>query len=151
MPDDDLAALARELYGGLVDPGLTTYDVAVDADPHQDRVAPLARRIAALFRDHPTYEGVAIRVPGAADGAGIGISTRARIRESLGVAGTQAPPGGAAADWGAGDRAGLPGVSTHYRALLFVCRTCGGGELRAYYDAGNLPRCTAHGVMELVR
>ncbi|MFI5689802.1 hypothetical protein [Streptomyces sp. NPDC051636] len=151
MSGDDPVELARNVYGGLVDRALTTYDEAVHADPGHDRAAQVARRIEAVFQEHPEYRGVAIRVTGAADGPGIGISSRARVREALGPAGAEAPGRGGGTDWGAGDRAALTGTSTQYRILLFVCPTCGGGAARAYYDAGDLPRCAAHGTMELVR
>ncbi|MGW7260264.1 hypothetical protein [Streptomyces sp. NPDC054834] len=149
MSGIDAVELARNVYGGLLDHALTTFEDAVQVDPRHDRAPQVARRITALFDEHPEYRGVAIRVPGAADGRGVGISSRARARDALGSAGGETP--GAAADWGAGDRAALLGTSTGYRVLLFACPTCGSGAARAYYDAGDLPRCAAHGTMELVR
>jgi hypothetical protein len=162
VSDDDRIEWARELYGGLLDAGLTGYESVIDVDPDrdQDRVPEVARRLDALFREHPEYHGVALRIDGVPEGPVVGISSRARVREHLGVAGWgtssgagvgSATPGGTA-DWGAGDRAALLGVSTQYRALLFVCRVCGQGAARAYHDERNTPQCTAaHGDMELVR
>ncbi|MFF4505000.1 hypothetical protein [Streptomyces sp. NPDC001401] len=153
MSEDDRIRWARELYGGLVDTGLTGYESAIEVDPDRDRAPEVARRLDALFLAHPEYRGVAIRVPGLPrEGPGIGISSHARVQASLGVAGAP-PPGYGSAEWGAGDRAGLLGMSTQYRIVLFVCRVCGVGEARAYYDERLHPRCPAadHGPMELVR
>jgi hypothetical protein len=154
-PDDDRIAFGRQLYGGLVEPGLTAYDHVLVVDPEQDRAPDVAWRLDALFREHPEYRGVALRIEGIpeADGPDIGVSSHARVRSSFGAAGVGAPAGSrGGADWGAGDRAALPGTSTQYRIVLFVCLVCGQGAARAYYDARLVPECTAaHGPMELVR
>ncbi|MEV6941040.1 hypothetical protein AB0N07_03310 [Streptomyces sp. NPDC051172] len=152
MSEDDRIEHARELYGGLVDAGLTRYDHAICVDPDQDRAPAVAHRLDELFRARPEYRGVAIRVRGLPqEGPGIGISSHARVRESLGVAGGTSA-GYGSAEWGAGDRAGLLGMSTQYRTVVFVCRQCRAGEARAFYDARLHPRCSAgHGLMELVR
>ncbi|MET8449491.1 hypothetical protein [Streptomyces sp. NPDC005209] len=153
MPgDEDRTEWAREVYGGLLDAGLTTYDTVIDVDPDDDRAPDVARLLDGLFVTHPEYRGVALRLRGAPEESGrIGISGHARVRESLGVAGDPGGPA-AGADWGAGDRAGLLGMSTQYRTLLFVCPLCAREETRVFYDERALPRCaTGHGVMELVR
>ena len=149
MPEDDQIEWARELYGGLIDAGLTAHDATIEVEPERDRASEVARRLDVLFRERPEPRGVAIRLAGFPEGPLVGISSHARVRQSLGLAGA---PGGA--DWGAADRATLLGSSTQYRALLFVCRACGQGMAYSYYDERSLPVCLgapAHGVMELVR
>ncbi|MGE5291829.1 MAG: hypothetical protein ACM3ML_32470 [Micromonosporaceae bacterium] len=53
----------------------------------------------------------------------------------------QVPLGGPSAEPGAGERAQLPGMSSRYRALTFVCPQCKAREYRVYYDERDLPVC----------
>ncbi|MGW0883020.1 hypothetical protein [Streptomyces sp. NPDC002671] len=152
MPgDEDRIAYAREVYGGLLDPGLTTYQNSLRVDPDEERAPVVAQLLESLFRADPGCRGVALLLKGQPeDTALIGISGRTRLWRAQETA---APPAPAPApELGAGDRAGLLGVSTQYRALQFVCRVCGARKATAYYDVRELPGCpNGHGVMELVR
>ncbi|AVH55325.1 MULTISPECIES: hypothetical protein [Streptomyces] len=140
---DDTVARARRRYGGLIDPTLTTYDASLDLAA-DDRAEDVAERLAEHFRRHPR-ERVVLRL----DGADVGISDAARLRRAQGVA------GGADADVGAADRAGLLGRSTRFRAVGFVCGGCGRTAVLSYYDDRFLPTCAdtadCPGPMELVR
>jgi hypothetical protein len=53
--------------------------------------------------------------------------------------------GGPGYEVGAGERAELPGLSTRYRPLTFVCPECGAVQYRIYYDERDLPVCQKDG------
>ncbi|RBM16856.1 hypothetical protein DEH69_16110 [Streptomyces sp. PT12] len=134
---------ARGLYGRLIDTAATRFGAALDLDP-DDRADEVSRRLAELFGARPGIEGVMLRL----DGRDVGVATPRRLRAAEGLAGP-------AAEWGAGDRAGLPGRSGRYRPVWFDCATpgCGAAEARSFYDERAVPVCPdeRHGPMELRR
>ena len=81
------------------------------------------------------------------------------IRPDRQRAGTRAPerwcsaPTGSGGQTGASDRASLPGRSTRYRMIWFVCPHCGARMECLFYDEGDLPLCrnSLHGQMEIKR
>jgi hypothetical protein len=81
------------------------------------------------------------------------------IRPDRQHAGTRAPerwcsaPTGSGGQTGASDRASLPGRSTRYRMIWFVCPHCGARMECLFYDEGDLPLCrnSLHGQMEIKR
>jgi len=62
-------------------------------------------------------------------------------------------PSGSGGQTGSGDRASLPGRSTRYRVIWFVCPHCGARMECVYYDEGDTPLCgnSLHGRMEIQR
>jgi hypothetical protein len=74
-------------------------------------------------------------------------------------AGTRSPerwcsvPSGTGGQTGAGDRASLPGRSTRYRVIWFVCPRCGARMECLFYDEGDMALCrnALHGQMEIQR
>lgn len=130
---------ARLLAAAGGDEPTTFLDITRD-----DRTDQLEVTLRRTFDGDPGLAAIGLR---AADGGGpVGTVTRASVGASAGVA---ADPG----ELGAADRAGLPGHSTQFRALVFACARCGATAVRSFYDARDLPLCEAtqpaHGPMEL--
>jgi hypothetical protein len=61
--------------------------------------------------------------------------------------------GGTGGQVGSGDRASLPGRSTRYRVIWFVCPRCGTTMACLFHDQGDMPLCvnSLHGRMEVQR
>lgn len=147
MADSEVERL-RGRHARLLDSafaGEPTQYVTVSTDVYSDQ---LQARLVAMFGREPQLAAIGLRAPGEEL---IGTVTRASVE---GSAGTASAPG----NLGAGDRAGLPGRSTQFRALVFACRTpgCGATAVRAFYDDRFLPACPStaqppHGTMELRR
>jgi hypothetical protein len=125
---------ARKRYGRLIDDAATRHDAVLDVTI-DDRADQVSSRLMERFRER-SVTAVMIRL----DEQDVGVSTRDKVRSAVGVAG---------GELGGGDRAGLPGRSTRYRAIKFICRTCNDIEVRSYYDEREIPACPAHGRMEL--
>lgn len=74
----------------------------------------------------------------------VGVVTLTSLGLSRGTA------GGSSTSTGAGDQITLPGESSRYRLLKFVCPQCSHEEYRVFYDPADLPSCH-DGPMELRR
>ncbi|MER5466387.1 hypothetical protein ABT010_38265 [Streptomyces sp. NPDC002668] len=140
----DHVTQARSVLGRLIEPGASSYDDYLDIAA-EERADQVRSRLADVFRERPMFAGLMLRL----DGHQIGVSTPARVASAGGTAGD-------APEFGASDRAGLPGRSQQYKVIRFGCTTigCPGTDVRSYYDPRTVPVCTvvaAHGMLALQR
>jgi hypothetical protein len=119
---------------------LAQRSVDVQADMMIDQVQS---RLRQEFNADPTLPSVILTV----NGQTIGTVTPASLARSMVTAGE---PSLAQSDYGAGDRIALPGDSTRYRLLAFVCTVCRVTTYRMYYDERAFPACPEHGHMRFV-
>jgi hypothetical protein len=108
-------------------------DVPPDAGPVE-----LARLLTAVLDADPNLETVLVIV----GDRPIGRTSRSYLHAVL--AGPHRV--------GEAERATLPGQSTHYRAIGFICARCGRQAYRSFYDERYRPTCPGdpvHGMMAL--
>lgn len=138
---DDVTELAGELAGELqllIDDRAPATEQTIDmSEAHTLDSARFL--LGRYFERKPAVPAVTVVL----GGRRVGVVTRERLQGIGDV--TAASP-----EVGAGERIQLPGDSTRYRLLEFVCMQCPATAYRVYYDQRDLPFC-AHGLMELRR
>ncbi|MGY0465966.1 hypothetical protein ACW14Y_37770 [Kitasatospora sp. cg17-2] len=144
MTNEDVRR-AQIRLGRLIDTGARPAEVGTELDvTAEERSDEVRSRLETLFRTRPGLRAVMIRL----DGRDIGIATPHRLGLTAGTAGEQP-------EFGAADRATLPGLSQQFKAIRFVCAVpaCDRASVLSYYDPRTLPACdiTGHGTMELRR
>lgn len=134
---------ARSLLGRLIDPDVPSVGSYLEITA-EERADQVRARLAAAFQEKPELPGLTLRL----DGHSVGVATPERVRSATGTAG-QTP------EFGASDRAGLPGHSQQFKAIHFACPRagCGCTAVLSYYDSRTVPMCTtpAHGSLVLQR